>query len=311
MGFDLGGYTSTPLHGGDVGQVQLLTGGGEAMVLKTQRKWERLRDPHSWRREYDLYTSGFSGLFDDALRLPRLFDAQITDDQTQILMERVEGATGSDLTPEMLERAARLLGRWQGRLYAQRPLVLQTLTNLSQPDAMKDFYWHYRGWDVVHDYVRSADCEIPKHLCDMLVRMDAQANDLFLQIEKLPVVLCHRDFWINNIFVLPDRVVLIDWDTTGWGYFGEDMVSLIADEADPKHMAALYRTCIPAYTQGFAELAELSPLQKDYIAERMVLHYGYRLVEWFLHAEGDAEKVAQVEVLQKLYEINGGGSEGG
>ena len=39
----------------------------------------------------------------------------------------------------------------------------------------------------------------------------------------------------------------MDWDTAGWGYLGEDMASLIADEADIEHMVEYYRRCIPAY----------------------------------------------------------------
>ena len=66
-----------PLKGGTVGQVRLITGlthtedaGRQPfrLVEKTQQKWERPGDPDSWRREYDLYRSGLSDLFDDTFR---------------------------------------------------------------------------------------------------------------------------------------------------------------------------------------------------------------------------------------------------
>jgi len=47
------------------------------------------------------------------------------------------------------------------------------------------------------------------------------------RIERLPVVLCHRDFWVANIFYKDQKILLLDWDTTGWGYMGEDIASWI------------------------------------------------------------------------------------
>ena len=59
-------YHTTTLHGGTVGNVNLVTGTAETedgqrlpyqLVLKVQKQWERYNDPSSWRREYDLYMS--------------------------------------------------------------------------------------------------------------------------------------------------------------------------------------------------------------------------------------------------------------
>lgn len=56
-------YQTQQLHGGTLGDVQLVKGmaeiaGGEKLpykvVWKKQKKWERPGDPNSWRREYDL-----------------------------------------------------------------------------------------------------------------------------------------------------------------------------------------------------------------------------------------------------------------
>ena len=109
-----------PLKGGTVGQVRLITGMAQTaeagrlpfrLVQKTQRKWERPGDPDSWRREYDLYRSRLSDLFDDSLRWPICFHADMNDeqDQTRIWMEYIDGPAGYTLTPNMLEQAARAL----------------------------------------------------------------------------------------------------------------------------------------------------------------------------------------------------------
>ena len=113
-----------PLNGGTVGQVRLITGLAQTadagrlpfrLVEKTQRKWERPGDPDSWRREYDLYRSGLSALFDDTLRWPACFHADMNDeqDQTRIWMEYIEGPAGYALTPDMLEQAAHALASFR------------------------------------------------------------------------------------------------------------------------------------------------------------------------------------------------------
>src|SRR5690606_17741100 len=124
---------------------------------------------------------------------------EILGDETHIWMEYVEGVTGLNLTGAMLEHIAEELGRFQGRLHAQQPEVLDTLSNLSGKDYIKNHYLHYKSWNEVYDYIRAEECEIPGHLCDMLIGLDEHSDEIWENIEQLPVVLCHRDFWVANI----------------------------------------------------------------------------------------------------------------
>lgn len=314
-------FQTTQLHGGTVGDVQLVTGnartaGGQEIpfkvVLKIQKKFERYNDPGSWRREYDFYRSDFGVLFSESLRWPECYYAEMNEaeNETQIWMEYIDGVSGLALTGEMYERAAEELGRFQGKLYAEKPAALQDVANLSKVSYMKDFYLRYRSWNRVYDYIRSDDCGIPKHLCNMLIDIDEGADEIFNRIEKLPVVLCHRDFWVTNIFYSGGNIILIDWDTTGWGYLGEDLASLIADEADIEHMVENYHRCIPAYYKGFAEYAAISPITDDCVYEMMLLLFGYRLVEWYMDGgsgnklqETDDEGALHIHTLQKIYEM--------
>jgi hypothetical protein len=310
-------YQETQLHGGTLGDVKLLTGNaktkaGDALpfrlVRKTQKTWERYGDSGSWRREYDLYMSELGSAFSEALRQPECYHAEINDEENEIRlwMEYIDGVSGPDLTGDMYEQAALELGRFQGRLYAEKPEFLQRLTNLSGTDYVKSFYLHYRSWKVVYDYVRSPDSELPGHICGMLTEIDENADEILSRVEKLPVVLCHRDFWVANIFHTEVGIRLIDWDTAGWGYMGEDMASLIADEADVPHMAEYYRRCVTAYYNGFSEYADVSGIAFNCVWEMMLLLFGYRLVEWFINAESPEEKALQLDTLQKIYEMRSG-----
>jgi thiamine kinase-like enzyme len=225
-------------------------------------------------------------------------------------MEYIDGISGLDLTGDMYERAAEELGRFQGKLYGEQPAFLQDLTNLSKVEYMKNFYLRYRSWNRVYDYIRSDDCAIPQHICKMLIDIDEKADEIFNRIEKLPIVLCHRDFWVANLFDSGGKTIVIDWDTAGWGYIGEDLASLIADEADVEHMVEYYRRCIPAYYKGFSEYVDISHITDNCVYELILLMFGYRLVEWYMNAaeenqleETDDERALHIHTLQKIYEM--------
>ena len=307
-------WQTETLHGGTLGDVRLVMGialaaDGERppykVVWKTQKKWERQGDPGSWRREYDLYTSALGAEFGDSLRWPTCYHAEMNEmeDEHQLWMEHIEGVCGLDLTGAMYERAAEELGRFQGRLYAQQPAFLRELANLSGVGFVRDSYQRYRSWNVVYDYIRSETCGIPRHLCGMLTGIDKNAEEILRRIEALPVVLCHRDFWVAIIFHTDGGIVLIDWDTSGWGSLGEDLASLIADEADVEHMVAYYQRCVPAYYRGFSAHAQTPPLSEHCVYELMLILFGYRLVEWYLYAETEEERELQIRTLQRIYEI--------
>ncbi len=305
-------YKTKQLHGGTLGDVRLVTGTAETvdgkklpyhLVLKKQKKWDRYSDPNSWRREYDLYTSDFGKLFTDMLRWPECYYTVMNGDEFEIWMEYIEGTSGLSLTGEMYERAAKELGRYQGRLYSEQSPILQTLTNLSQVDYMKNSYLHYRSWNEVYDYIRSNDCPIPKHLCDMLIDIDEHSEEIFNRLARLPVVLCHRDFWVTNIFSNEDKIILIDWDTTGWGYLGEDIASLIADESDIDHMIEYYHRCVRAYYLGFSEYTDISQFSDPCIYEMILIKFGYRLIEDYKFTEAPPDRIQFLNILQKIYEM--------
>jgi len=68
-------------------------------------------------------------------------------------------------------------------------------------DYLKNWYFSCRSRDVgLFAWLRSDGCEIPRHLCDMVIACGDNAEAIWERIEGLPIVLCHRDFWCTNIF---------------------------------------------------------------------------------------------------------------
>ena len=243
--------------------------------------------------------------FSDAFRWQTCYHSEINAEENEfhLWLEYIDGVTGLDLTGDMYEQAVLELGRYQGKSYLEQPAVLQSLNNLSHTDFMKNTYLHYRSWPVVYNYIRSEDCELPQHLRQMLIDIDKHADEILARIERLPRVLCHRDFWVTNLIYAEGKIALIDWDTSGWGYLGEDLASLIADESDINHMVEYYQRCVPAYYKGFSQYVDVSHIADNCVYEMILLVFGYRLVESYLYAEDDEEKTKQVLTLQKIYEM--------
>lgn len=218
------------------------------VVLKIQKKWERPGDPDSWRREYDLYSSDFGKVFTDSLRWPEYYHAEMNGDEIHLWIEYIDGISGHRLDIETLEFAATELGRFQGKIYKQQEMLIN-MNSLSRPYALRKNFeqWHtqtfsheflisdqcrlpgflkqmlkngeiqlYNGKSLEYGYLRSERCDIPEYLKQMLFDIDDNKEVLFNSFKRLPVVLCHRDFWVENIFLSEGKIRLIDWDCAGF-----------------------------------------------------------------------------------------------
>lgn len=301
------------LQGGTVGDVHLVSGVAETndgrtfayeVVLKIQKKWNRPSDSESWRREYDLYTAGIDDVFCNRFSWPTCYHSEIHETETRLWMEYIQGVSGMDMTVDMYEKAAYEIGCFQGRIHATEQPVLQNVRNLSSVDFAKNSYYTYRSWTDTYEYIRSETCTLPEHIRKMIIDIDNRADALWQEIEKLPTVFCHRDYWNTNIFCHDHKVNLIDWDTSGWGHIGEDIASLIADESDVEQMLEYYKRCVPAYFKGLSEFMDVSDMCITYIHDLILLMFGYRLVRGYQFAAPEAEREMCLRTLSKIYEMS-------
>jgi len=302
------GYQTAKLNQGAVGHVELVIGSYEnkpfKAVVKTQKKWERPGDPNSWHREYDLYVSDLDKVFSDSFRWAKCYHAEKSDDKIKLWLEYIEGVSGTDLTVEMFEKIARELGRFHGKLYVEKPTI--EVENLRSADSMRNFYRHNCSKKELYNYIRQDDCKIPLHLRKMIIDMDEKADKIWTEIEKLPIVLGHGDFFLYNIFYTNDGIVVIDWDSAGWSYLGEDIVNLIVDSVDINNMVEHYHKCVPAFLKGFSEYSGTTQLENIYIYERIVMHYSYMLINkfnWRNVVKSPEEMKSDIDVLSKIYEM--------
>ncbi|NLO48177.1 MAG: aminoglycoside phosphotransferase family protein [Clostridiales bacterium] len=305
------------------------------MVRKAQKRWARPGDPDSWRREYDLYQSNLEALFTSDLRRPKCCHSALWDDKTELWLEYIDGVSGAELTIEMLEQAALAFGRFQGRVSAWYDAARPISGLGDRGFFMREFnQWHTQtfsydylisglcrmpefikemlkngsirlvdGKSFEYGCLRSSGCGLPEDLKKMIMDIDERKDDIFKRQNKLPVVLCHRDFWHENIFFTDGGIRLIDWDTAGWGFPGEDIASLIADEMPAERLEENYNRLVPAYVSGLSENKNAPAVEEMGILDMILMKFGYRMVQEYMFAETNGEKDRVVNALTKIYEL--------
>lgn len=328
-----------PLRGGTLGDVRLVWGTADGIpckaVWKRQKRWERPGDPGSWRREYDLYQD-FGAYFTPGFRPPQCYLSSLREGESELWLEYLEGVSGEALGIEMLELAALELGRFQGRIAACHPDLKLPLSD--RGFLAREFaQWHRQtysrnfllsgscrlppflkemlrtgeivltgGKSFEYGYLRSPGCGLPQHLRHMLTDTDDRADGIFGALAPLPAVLCHRDFWHENIIYSGVGIGLIDWDTAGWGFPGEDMASLIADGMDPGRFEENCRRLIPAYLTGLSEYAGYIDVpfpEELHIVDQILIKFGYRMLQSYMFAESAEDKARAAGALEKIYEL--------
>jgi len=301
-------YQSKSLQGGTLGDVQLLVGEASTqsgqqlpfrMVQKTQKQWHRPGDPGSWRREYDLAQSAFADYFPSALHFPTIYHTEITDDETRLWMEEISGISGAQLTLHNLEQAASALARFQGACM-EKDDIMHRIVYLGDAEYLRRDFAQWTPDTVEYQWLRSSQCTIPKPLQTMLLDTQAQSDQILQRLHALPQVLCHRDYWTENIFVQNGSIAVIDWDCAGWGYIGEDIASLIADETEASQITAYYQALVPAYYNELRKFMQLPPMDTLPIREMILMKFGYRLVQQVMFAKEPEPKAEAIRILQQI-----------
>ncbi len=337
-------YEAQVLDGGTLGDVRLISGQAAdekgrketfKLVYKAQKKWMRLGDPPSWRREYDLYAQGFERLFADELRWPKCYHAQLEGEETRIWMEYLEGVSGGELSLETLERAALELGRFQSRI-AREPRLAQNTACLSDRGFPRREFtqWHtqmfsyeflisdkcrlpgrikhmlrdgkitlYEGKSFEYACLRSGENDMPVHLTAMLKDIDRRAEGIFEEFDRLPTVLCHRDFWIANIILSGGKIRLIDWDGAGWGFAGEDIASLISDDVPAEKIGEYRRRLIPRYYEGLSEYMDADIPKTPLLRDMILTKFGYRYFQDYFYEQSEEERRGAIAMLQAIYDL--------
>jgi thiamine kinase-like enzyme len=303
------------------------------LVHKKQKKWERDGHPFSWRCEYDLYQSGLDKLLCGDLHIPACYFAEINEDEISLFIEYVKGVSGADLSIENLEEIAFKWGVFQGKHSYQND-KLRSFSFINDSGYLEREFnaWHTQSF--TYDYLITDECPIPEHLkqklksgevklipgksfeyaclrsdcfCipehikEMLTDIDERRSEIFAELKTYPTVLCHGDFWCENIFYKEGNISLIDWDTLHFGFPGEDIACLIVDGMSVERFEENIRRIIPAYIKGLTESGFVYLPSEKLILTMSLIKFGYRMLQEHIFEN----EPWGLGALEKLYEIRG------
>lgn len=300
------------------------------MVWKVTRKWSRPGDPLSWRREYDWIRTNSTFDLGMKLRMPVCYHMELLEGENHLWMEHILGVSGNSLTQSMLEETAYQWGAFQGRMIKGLKSSLgENLTDVSFLESeLSQWYhnpydYHYLcsddcgipstikevlrrndwddGYSIIYHYIRSDDCDLPHHVKQMIIDLDKDREAEFLRFSRLPIVISHRDLWQENIIYREGTIDLIDWDCVGWGYLGEDLASLIADDTPTSHLNAWFESLFSNYIKGFQSNGAASVLEPRDIVVMILIKYGYRLVDEYWFANSKSRKLEIGRRLSVFY----------
>lgn len=216
-----------------------------------------------WQIEPNAYRSVLGDQLPDGMRLPRCHDVRELDEESAAMwLEAVD----HDPAPWDLARygaAARMLGRFaadqrvaatdpnllhpagptQARTYFEGRLRGQFLAAFSD-----EGFWHH---PVVADAVDPETRE-------RLMRLVAQVPALLDEIEALPLANIHGDACPQNLLVVDDEFVVIDWSFWSRAALGFDLSQLVISNVELGRRPAsslldIQRVCLDGYRAGLAD----------------------------------------------------------
>lgn len=338
-------YNTKQLQGGTLANVILVFGvvvlkeqiiEPFEVVLKIQTQYQRPFDPQSWRREYDFFTQDIHPLFKSSFKPPICYLAQLVDDEIRLWLAYHKGTSGNQLSLSDLEVAAYQLGLFQGQIRNSKTLSV-LLPNLTQLEFLK-YEWYqwtrrYQDYAILsgpnstlpksvidmlnrnawndqysmfYHYIRSNECDLPNHLKQMMIDLDTHFDELWKEMSYQPLILTHRDFWIENIIKTKDGLIILDWDCVGLGFLGEDLASIIGDDTTNTQMAEGLKYWISAYNLGLSDAHFPFYVTDRMVVQLIVMKYGYRWIQSYMFSEDASECIKIQSRFQLLYDtLNG------
>jgi len=214
-----------------------------------------------WRREADVYASGFLDSLPPGIVAPRAYAIEDGEAQVSLWLEDVVESVPV-WPPARYAVAARDLGRFNGAYLSGR----------AKPEAPPLRYDWLAGWVAMtgdrgpeliddptitdHELVRRA---IPRAWLDRLRTLHAQRTRLLAALERLPPTVSHLDAWRANLIardsVGATETVAIDWSLLGLAPAGQEIAVFVTGprlwlSLDPAEADALGELSFRSYLDG-------------------------------------------------------------
>lgn len=205
----------------------------------------------AYEREASFYTE-FAG--DSDVDVPGLLGLiESADSAPTLLLEDLSGLSARDqLEPvghDVLERMRAQLAALQAPFW--------------ESDRLAATPWLHRRLGVpipgIAERMRTSWHKTRDHLSDGYDAAERAQIDRFVAgaagwAERIrgPVSLVHHDYRIDNMLFGPDRVVVLDWQTVGWGTPAFDLAYVLATSLDPETRVAVEQDVVSRHVDDLA-----------------------------------------------------------
>ncbi|WP_448255988.1 phosphotransferase family protein [Microbacterium aurum] len=219
------------------------------------------------------------------VRVPRcLGSIELDDDGVGLLLEDLTTLTPgdqlSDTRPELIRAAREELAALQAPFWDDPEVAALDWLHRRQGVPIPGIAERMRtSWRSGADRLAGGFDPAERAVIDRFVEhADAWAGSL-----DGPFTLCHHDFRMDNMLTGGRRVVVLDWQTAGWGSPMFDVAYLLGTSTNPQRRAALERDELRRHVDELAA----------------------RGVEWSWDAAWDAYRKAAFAVLLMLVPASG------
>jgi len=226
----------------------------------TPPEWIASDEPRHWnywQRESFFYQSHIrKTLASIGVSIPKLLQIEEGEYQIELILDDIQGRSGTALTLEDYALASFKWGQAQAHL---------SRTEWMSPWASCGFLRDYAASKPVNYQLLYEDKawtrpliadNWPRHLRDQVISLYENRSILYSIVEASTRVPSHLDFWPNNVFVdTAGDLVPIDWSFYGEGSYGEDIASFIPetvfdDFIVPDLLPKLEHDLFSAYIEG-------------------------------------------------------------
>ena len=217
-----------------------------------------------WRREADVYVSGFLASLPPGITAPRVYLVDDTAGESSLWLEDVVESVG--VWP--LSRyavAARDLGRFNGAYLAGRPvperppLVTGWLVGWVAMTGERALEHLADPAVIGHELVRRA---VPEAWLDRLRALHSERARLLAALDRLPQTVSHLDAWRANLIARDSadttETVAIDWSLLGLAPAGQEIAVFVTGARvwlglGPDEAASLGELSLSSYLDGLRD----------------------------------------------------------
>lgn len=307
-------YTANRLCKGTVAEVIKIEGSAKnheyilpfKLVLKIQKKWNRHLDPLCWRREYDIYLNKLDKEISRFIRLPECYLLEESHDTTKIWMEYIEGMSGEeDIDDKKLSLAAEKLGMLQADFHEFGSFDLPYIRNFPAVESSFDL-WYKR----IEEVLKKPISGFPDKIREILNQYAENSNNFLASFKSLPLTLCQGDVHHDNLIFKPENdgfdIYLLDWDSSGYGYMGEDAIDLLLEaflytKRDVSLMNEYKHKILSSYYTGAKKSRMDYFLDDKLITDIFAYSWGFRVTSHYLYYKTDDLKKRCVDILNVMF----------